>query len=101
MALAADTMESMARSKPSPFESPLKSPRVRDAARELILAVAEDASRRKLSPKAYERALKEVARLGYELYVSKAEWKNGELVSGFPVWKSSVFLWIATTSSDD
>lgn len=24
-------------------------------------------------------ALKEVARLGYELYVSKAEWKNGEL----------------------
>ncbi|MGE4605357.1 MAG: aminotransferase class III-fold pyridoxal phosphate-dependent enzyme [Myxococcota bacterium] len=53
----------MARSKPSPFESPLKSPRVRAAARELILAVAEDASRRELSPKAYERALKEVARL--------------------------------------
>lgn len=56
-------MESMARSKPSPFESPLESPRVRDAARELILAVAEDASQRELSPKAYERALKEVARL--------------------------------------
>ncbi len=53
----------MARSKPSPLESLRESSRVRDAARELIRAVAAEANQRELSPKAYERALKGVARL--------------------------------------
>jgi 4-aminobutyrate aminotransferase-like enzyme len=53
----------MTRPKTSPFKSLLESSRVREAARELIAAVAEEASQRELSPNAYERALKEVARL--------------------------------------
>ena len=53
----------MAKVSNSPFKSLLDAPRVRDAARELIEAVAEEAKQRELSPKAYERALKEVARL--------------------------------------
>ncbi len=53
----------MARSKPSPLESLLDSPRVREAARTLIDAVHEEAAERTLAPQAYEKALRQVGRL--------------------------------------
>lgn len=53
----------MARSKPSPLESLLDSPRVRDAARTLIDAVREEAAERTLAPQAYEKALRQLGRL--------------------------------------
>jgi 4-aminobutyrate aminotransferase-like enzyme len=53
----------MARSKPSPLESLLDAPRVREAAQALIRAVAEEASERSLAPRAYERAVRQLERL--------------------------------------
>ncbi|MEE8476329.1 MAG: aminotransferase class III-fold pyridoxal phosphate-dependent enzyme [Myxococcota bacterium] len=53
----------MARSKPSPLESLLDSPRVRDAARVLIDAVQEEAAERTLTPQAYEKAVRQLGRL--------------------------------------
>jgi len=53
----------MAKRTASPLQSLRQSQRVRDAANELIEAVAEEAGLRELSPAAYGRALKEVARL--------------------------------------
>ena len=53
----------MARSKPSPLDTLLDAPRVREAARALLDAVAEEAAQRALSPRAYERALRQTGRL--------------------------------------
>ena len=53
----------MARVKPSPLNSLLRAPRVRAAARELVDAVAEEAAERTLSPKAMEKALRDIGRL--------------------------------------
>jgi len=53
----------MARSKPTPLKTLLDSPRVREAARALIEAVHEETQERELAPKAYDRALREVARM--------------------------------------
>jgi 4-aminobutyrate aminotransferase-like enzyme len=53
----------MARSKPSPLESLLDAPRVREAAEALVRAVAEEAAGRSLSPRAYERAVRQLERL--------------------------------------
>jgi 4-aminobutyrate aminotransferase-like enzyme len=53
----------MGRKKNSPFGRLLDAPKVREAARALVEAVQEELRERELSPKAYERALKEVERL--------------------------------------
>lgn len=53
----------MARKKPNPLKSLLDAPRVRDAARALIEAVHEEARGRELSPQAYDRTVREIARL--------------------------------------
>ena len=53
----------MPRSKPSPLNSLLDAPRVKEAARALIEAVAEETAERALTPKAAERALRDVERL--------------------------------------
>ncbi len=53
----------MARHGSTAVKSPLDSPRVRQAARELLAAVAEEIGDRPLSPKAYERSLRDVERL--------------------------------------
>jgi 4-aminobutyrate aminotransferase-like enzyme len=53
----------MARSKPSPLSSLLDAPAVREAARALIDAVREEALRRELAPKVYDKTLREFARL--------------------------------------
>jgi acetylornithine aminotransferase len=52
----------MARSKRNPLESLLSAPRVREAARALVEAVAEEMAERTLTPRQYERALREVER---------------------------------------
>jgi len=52
----------MPRSKPSPLKSLLEAPRVREAARALVEAVAEEAGERALTPQAYERAVRELER---------------------------------------
>jgi 4-aminobutyrate aminotransferase-like enzyme len=44
------------------LKSPLEAPAVREAARALIAAVAEEAEKRSLSPRAYERALRQLGR---------------------------------------
>jgi 4-aminobutyrate aminotransferase-like enzyme len=46
----------------NPLKSLLEAPRVREAARALVKAVAEETAERALSPKAYERALRELER---------------------------------------
>ena len=48
----ADTLGAMAKVSTSPLKSLLDAPRVRDAARELLAAVAEETARRALTPKA-------------------------------------------------
>ena len=53
----------MAKPGSSPLLSLLDAPKVREAARALIEAVAEEAASRTLSPKAYERALRDLARV--------------------------------------
>jgi 4-aminobutyrate aminotransferase-like enzyme len=53
----------MSRSKPSPLDSVLSSPRVRAAAQALVDAVAEETAGRALAPGAAERSLKQIARL--------------------------------------
>ncbi len=53
----------MARRKPQALRSPLDAPRVREAAQALIAAVHEELGARELSPKAYERVLRELGRL--------------------------------------
>jgi len=52
----------MPRRKPSPFESLIAAPRVREAARALVEAVAAEASERTLTPRQYEQALRELSR---------------------------------------
>jgi 4-aminobutyrate aminotransferase-like enzyme len=52
----------MSRAKPSPLESLLSSSRVREAARALIEAVADEAEQRALTPGQLKRALKEIGR---------------------------------------
>jgi 4-aminobutyrate aminotransferase-like enzyme len=52
----------MAKNRSSPLKSTLDSPRVREAARALIAAVAEEAEKRTLSPNAYRRALRQLER---------------------------------------
>jgi 4-aminobutyrate aminotransferase-like enzyme len=60
----------MARKRPSPLTSPLDSPAVREAARALVAAVAEEAEKRSLSPRAYESALRQIERQrGRKLFV--------------------------------
>jgi len=56
-------MGAMAKNPTSSLKSLLEAPSVRDAARELLAAVAEEAERRELNPKAYQRALREIERL--------------------------------------
>jgi len=53
----------MAKTRSGPFKSLRDTPRVREAARELIAAVAEELGERAISPKAYERALRDIERL--------------------------------------
>ncbi len=53
----------MARKNANPLKSLLDAPKVREAARALVEAVQEEARDRELSPKAYERALRELGRL--------------------------------------
>jgi len=53
----------MARGKPSPLRSLLDAPRVREAARALVEAVAAEAGERALARGPYERTLRELARL--------------------------------------
>jgi 4-aminobutyrate aminotransferase-like enzyme len=53
----------MARTRPSPLKSLLDAPRVREAARALVEAVAEEAGERALTPRQYARALRELERL--------------------------------------
>lgn len=53
----------MARSKPSPLDGLLDSPRVREAAQALVRVVAEEARERSLTPKAYARAVRQLERL--------------------------------------
>jgi 4-aminobutyrate aminotransferase-like enzyme len=53
----------MSSRKPSPLTSLLDSPRVREAAAALVDAVQEEAQERELSPRAYDRAIREVGRL--------------------------------------
>jgi acetylornithine/N-succinyldiaminopimelate aminotransferase len=53
----------MAKIRSAPFKSLLETPRVREAARELLAAVAEAGSQQALAPKAYERVLRETERL--------------------------------------
>jgi 4-aminobutyrate aminotransferase-like enzyme len=52
----------MTRAKPSPLESLLSTPAVREAARALVQAVAAEASQRQLSPARFERSLRELER---------------------------------------
>ena len=52
----------MPRVKPSPLESLLSSPRVREAARALVEAVAAEAGERSLTHRQFEGALKEIER---------------------------------------
>jgi len=52
----------MTRRSSSPLKSLLESPQVRDAARKLVEAVAEEAERRALSPHAFARALRSLQR---------------------------------------
>ncbi|MBW2270931.1 MAG: aminotransferase class III-fold pyridoxal phosphate-dependent enzyme [Deltaproteobacteria bacterium] len=52
----------MARRKASPLDPLLDSPRVREAARALIDAVAEETQQRALTPKQYQRALRQLER---------------------------------------
>ena len=52
----------MARNRYSLLKGLLDSPRVREAARALIAAVAEEAEKRALSPHAYQRALRQLER---------------------------------------
>ena len=52
----------MSRRSRSPLESFLTAPRVREAARALVEAVAEEAAQRALTPAQYERAVKEIGR---------------------------------------
>jgi len=59
----ADTLCAMARSKRHPRRSLIDAPGVREAAQALIEAVRATSGERELSPKAYDRALREVARL--------------------------------------
>jgi len=60
----------MARKHPSPLASPLDAPAVREAARALIAAVAGEAEKRSLPPRAYERALRQLERQrGRDLFV--------------------------------
>jgi 4-aminobutyrate aminotransferase-like enzyme len=56
-------MSGMPKRKPSPLESLLDSPRVREAARALVEAVAEEARERTLQPKDYQRALGRLERM--------------------------------------
>ena len=56
-------MSRMPKRKPSPLESLLDSPRVREAAQALVEAVAEEARERSLQPKAYQRALGRLERM--------------------------------------
>lgn len=56
-------MGAVPRAKPSAWKRLLDSPKVREAARALIEAVAEETSERALTPKAYERALRDVERM--------------------------------------
>src|SRR5258706_14444858 len=56
-------VSAMARSKRHPLRSLADAPGVREAARALIEAVRAAAEQRELSPKAYERALRELGRL--------------------------------------
>jgi len=58
-----DTVPVMPSPKSKNARSPLESPRVRQAARELLAAVAEEIDASPLAPKLYERALREVGRL--------------------------------------
>jgi 4-aminobutyrate aminotransferase-like enzyme len=59
----------MARNRSSPLKGLLDSPSVREAARALVAAVAEEAQKRALSPNAYRRALRQLERQrGRELY---------------------------------
>jgi 4-aminobutyrate aminotransferase/(S)-3-amino-2-methylpropionate transaminase len=53
----------MTKTRSGPFKNLLETPRVREAARELLAAVAEAGGQRTLGPKAYERALRETERL--------------------------------------
>jgi len=53
----------MARAKPNPLTPLQSSPRVREAARALIEAVAEEARERALSPAAMQKAFRDIARL--------------------------------------
>ena len=53
----------MAKTRSGPFKSLLDTPRVREAARELLAAVAEELGERAISSKAYERALRDIERL--------------------------------------
>ncbi|MGI9590154.1 MAG: aminotransferase class III-fold pyridoxal phosphate-dependent enzyme [Myxococcota bacterium] len=52
----------MSRTKSSPLDSLLSAPRVREAARALVEAVAAEAEHRALTPRQYEATLKEIAR---------------------------------------
>ena len=53
----------MARRKHSPLQSLLDAPRVREAAQQLLDAVAEELAERELSPRAYDRAIRELEQL--------------------------------------
>jgi acetylornithine aminotransferase len=66
---SADTMAAMPRRTKSPLESLAATPAVRDAARALLEAVAEEARGRALTPVAYDKAVAELGRLrGRPLY---------------------------------
>ena len=56
-------MGAMAKPRRSPYKSLLDAPRVREAARALVEAVAEEAGERALTPNAYEKAVREIGRL--------------------------------------
>jgi 4-aminobutyrate aminotransferase/(S)-3-amino-2-methylpropionate transaminase len=53
----------MAKHRPNGVKNPLDSPRVRQAARELLAAVAEEIDQSPLAVKTYERSLRDVERL--------------------------------------
>ncbi len=52
----------MARRNASPLDPLLDSPRIREAARALVDAVAEETQQRALTPKQYQRALRQLER---------------------------------------
>jgi len=58
----ADTIAVMARRTPSPIDSLLDAPAVREAAAALVSAVASEASERSLSPEAYAKTLRSLER---------------------------------------